>query len=549
MKKIFKTAALVTIMSCVERFIGFLYRIYLSRQAGAEALGLYQIALSVVGVIITMTASGIPVTVSRLMIKEKSAGRTGANAVTAGIITALIISVPACAAFYFLQPILQNIFADVRCYDVLSVILPGVVLTSVYACIRGFFWGNRYYGLYSTIELIEEIAMCVAGVILTLGVTSPSVAAVNAGKAVLISYIVSFLLSTFAFIRKGGKLSNPKSYIRPLLSSSFPVTLTRTLSSMLGSVVAVVIPARLAAIGCSPAEITKNFGELSGMAMPLLFIPSTVIGSLALVSLPEISESYYTLNTAKLKKGVTVAFDCSLFVTALIIPVFFGAGAEICKFLYANDNAGKYLMLSAGIMLPMSVSMICCSVLNSLGKEKLTLLNFTVGAVSMLAAVFFLTPLIGVYSLIAGYAVNFLFSATLDLIATEKSVFYSDKKKPFNKKTQPLDKKQSLGKKLILFKRLLKTVFAIILSSVFTFLVKNLFVKFCSLFLTLLFTGILSVIFTFVFLFVLSGNDVIEAFPSLKKIPLAGKIFSAERHSKIFNEKNTENKRNKKIFS
>ena len=66
--------ATVTILSCIERGLGFLYRVFLSRNVGSEGLGLYQIALSVIGVIMTVSASGIPITVSRMMIKDKASG-------------------------------------------------------------------------------------------------------------------------------------------------------------------------------------------------------------------------------------------------------------------------------------------------------------------------------------------------------------------------------------------------------------------------------------------------------------------------------------------
>ena len=61
--------ALVTAFSVAERLLGFIYRVFLSRSLGAETVGIYQIALSIIGLIMTITSSGIPITVSRLMAK------------------------------------------------------------------------------------------------------------------------------------------------------------------------------------------------------------------------------------------------------------------------------------------------------------------------------------------------------------------------------------------------------------------------------------------------------------------------------------------------
>ena len=498
MKKLYRTVAFVTILSCAERFIGFIYRIFLSRYAGAEGLGLYQIALSVAGVVVTLTASGIPVTVSRLMIKEKSlkGSKAGADVVTAGIIAALVVSVPVCLFLYFGKPFLKGIFADERCYDVLLIMLPGIVLTSVYAVIRGFFWGNRYYGAYSIIELIEELSMFAAGVIIITKTHDAFSSAIGAGQAVLISYVVSFVISTITFVVKSGRIASPIKQFRPLVSSASPITLTKTLTSLTGFLVALVIPARLASSGISSAEATKSFGELTGMALPLLFIPSTIIGSIALVSLPEISESYYSGNSETLVKGVKTAFCCSLFISALIIPVFFACGKDIGEFIYGNAQAGKYLSVSAIIMLPMSASMICCSVLNSLGKEKLTLLNFLAGAACMFAVIWFLTAKIGIYSLIVGYGVSFTVTALLDFLLTVKS----------------LKNKGGLKKSFLL------TFLYILPASAFSYFLNGLLSKVLSGFFLILTVGVISAAFTFALLSVGGAMDIKELFPFLKNL-------------------------------
>lgn len=50
---IYQTAVYVTVFSVVEKFLGFLYRIILSRTLGSEGMGLYQLALSIFAVLIT----------------------------------------------------------------------------------------------------------------------------------------------------------------------------------------------------------------------------------------------------------------------------------------------------------------------------------------------------------------------------------------------------------------------------------------------------------------------------------------------------------------
>ena len=413
----------MTALSCAERFVGFLYRVYLSRTIGAEGLALYQIALSVVGVIITLTASGIPITVSRLMLKERALSNPKGEqeVVAAGVVTSVAISLPITLAAYFFRDRIGFFFADERCVGIFLTMLPGITITGVYAVIRGYFWGNRQYLRYSTIELIEEIVMVVAGVILVQGAADGFSGAKSAGTAVFISYIASFVLSVTVFTLGSGRLKNPFKKMKPLIKSSSPITAVRTLTSLSSMLVALIVPLRLVYYGADTTAALTEYGKLSGMALPLLFIPSTVIGSIALVLVPEISACYYGGEKEKLRGHVSASVNACTLISTMIIPVFTVCGKDIGLFIYGDGGAGEYLSLSAFIMLPMSVSMIAGSLLNSLGKERRTLLNYLIGAAALIAVIWFAPEFIGVYALIAAYFLSFSLTAVTDLFALESA--------------------------------------------------------------------------------------------------------------------------------
>lgn len=393
-----------------------MYRIFLSRSLGAELLGVYQITLSVVGVLVTLSASGIPITVSRLMIKERTDGNKNADrdVVSAGILSSLILSLPIAAALYLFRDKFSFIFADERCYDLLVIILPGVVMTSVYSVIRGYFWGNENFLTYSVIELLEEICMAVCGVIAVLTLSGDWLKTQGVAKSVLISYVFSFATSTGVFLIKCGRPSNPLRKIKPLIKSASPITAMRTLTSFLGSLVAIILPERLIFYGVEKSLAMQCYGELSGMALPLLFIPSTFIGSIALVVVPKLTDSYYKKDLKTLNFAIERSFDYSQIITALIIPVFIACGGEIGRIVYGSTNAGRYLSVAAIVMFPMSISMISNSVLNSLNKEKNTLLNFVISAAVMIGTIFATVKPLKEYSLILGYLLSYLTTAVFN---------------------------------------------------------------------------------------------------------------------------------------
>ncbi len=425
--------AVVTIFSCVERLLGFIYRIYLSRTLGAEGLGIYQITLSVIGLLMTITASGIPITVSRIMIKHESEKQGGLiyKTVSAGIILSLIISIPLVCLFMFFPSFSSLIFADKRCYTLLKIILPGVIITSVYAVIRGFFWGKRKFFTYSLIELLEEVIMLIFGVILVNNMVDIYNGAMRASYAVLISYIFSFVTAIIFFFINGGKLKNPSGELKPLITSSSPITLMRTATSLINTLIAIILPARLILHGLTSSEAMAEFGALSGMTIPLINIPATLIGSIALVLVPELSNNFYKNNMITLRRNIEEAVKCSIFISSMIIPTFLSMGKEIGVMLFNNENAGIYLQNSCIIMFPMSITMISTSMLNSLNLERKTLAYYLIGAGFLVISIYLLPKYIGVYALVIGLMISYLLTAFFNLKLIDKTCKTSPRYKIF----------------------------------------------------------------------------------------------------------------------
>ncbi len=422
MQNLYRTAAIVTVFAAFEHCLGFLYRIILSRMLGPEGLGIYQVALSVFAVFITVSSSGLPITLSRVISKHRARGsKQGVHsATTAAILISLLFSVPITVILFALRKPFTGIFSDPRCGDLFYIMLFSLAFTSLYAIIRGSFWGNKRFFAYSLIELIEEIIMIAVGVFLLLFVSSGIADANKAAVAVLVSYLCSFAIALVYFIVKGGKLRSPRGEFLPLLKSSLPVTAMRTSSSLMNSFISVLFPARLIAAGFSSSKALAEYGVVYGMVVPVIMIPSTLISSIALVLVPELSESYYKQQKEKVSGLVEKALNTTLLVAALLIPLFVVCGEGVGIMLYSNAQSGKLIESSAPILLPMSIMMICTSLLNSMNCERHTLVFFLLGSAAMLACVFFLPGILGSGALLVGMACDFVIVAVCSLFLLGK---------------------------------------------------------------------------------------------------------------------------------
>lgn len=420
---VYKSAAQVTVFSTIEKSLSFIYRIILSRVIGAEGVGIYQICLSVFAVFLTAASSGIPVTVSRLIAKQSVSGNLhGKHAVvSAGALCTLAFTVPAAIIIFFGRNLLGFLFPDEECLNIFVLLLPGLILTSVYAVMRGTFWGNKQFLPYSVIELAEDAVMVVAGCILICFASTPAQGAYYATIAVLISYIFSFAVSVGWYVHKGGRFVKPGRQLKPLLASSLPITAMRTSTSLINSVVAMFLPALLmTACGYTNSRALALYGAVTGMSLPILFIPNSLIGSIAVVVAPEMSENYYAKRTERLKSDVEKTVKASVFIAAVLIPVLFTLGEDVGQFLFSDSFCGEVISRFSFMLLPMCLSMITTTVLNSMNYEVKTLIYYFIGALAMLACIFTLTPKLGIYSYMVGLTLSFIITAALNMRLLKK---------------------------------------------------------------------------------------------------------------------------------
>jgi len=430
--KVYKNASIVTGLSVAERGLGFLYRVVLSRLIGAEGLGLYQVALSLFSLFLTVGTGGIPITVSRMISKCKANGDTAGErrVVGAGLCACLLLTLPVALLLAIFGKNFTFLFSDSRCFNLFKILLIGLCFSSIYAVLRGSFWGNKEFLLPSIVEIAEETVMVIAGVLLLQNVSSPLNGAEKAVWAVVLSYLFSFSLAILLFFLRGYKISKPKKELKSLFTSSLPITSVRAGGSLINSAIAVLLPVMLIRSGMGESDAFALFGVLSGMVLPLLFIPSTLIGSLSLVLVPELSEDYYRGNYTHLYTNLRRGIKFSFLIACAILPFFFTLGYDLGALAFSNLTAGEMISYSAPILLPMSLTMITTSMLNSLGFEKQTFLVYFFSAAILLLCVLLLPALCGGYAYLIGLGASFSVNALCNfLFLLKKCPLYQNRGK------------------------------------------------------------------------------------------------------------------------
>ncbi len=426
MKSLFKTVFIIIIFSVITRVIGFLFRIYISRTIGAEALGQYQVSFSVFMVLLTIISSGLPFIISRLTAQYVAKDETlkEHKMVTASLVIGIVLSLILCGIVLLFLPVLRKVFADDKCITILLILLPALVFSSIYSTLRGNIWGrNKYFALCLT-ELFEQVARVIIFVILIQGSLATTDGAYMSAISLTIACLFSALAVLVIYLIGGGrfKFSKDKKMYSYIIKKSTPITGVRIAGSLVQPLIALIVPMRLVASGFTSTQALSLYGTAIGMTLPFLFIPSTIIGSLSTALVPDLSSAIAKNDNTYIKTRVISAMKFTVFISVLFIPLYMGLGNFIGIFFYDNIQSGIMLQQSAWVMLPLGLTNITSSLLNSLGYEIKSMKNYILGAILLIFSIWFLPKLIGIQALIWGFGICFVITCLLNIKMIKKII-------------------------------------------------------------------------------------------------------------------------------
>lgn len=423
-KSIFKTVSMITIFSVITRMFGFIFRIFLSRKLGAEGLGVYQIASSVMGIFMTLVASGLPLVTAKMCAKYDHTKQFDKKnvCVTSATIIALVISLVSSAIIVLFQGVFVNILGNKLIVELMMLMCPAIIFSAVYAIFRGALWGKNSFFWVSFTELLEQIIRLILTFIMLYSINDMFTATKLTAEAFSITCLISATIVAVVYFIDGGRLKFKKGQYLPLIKSASPITGVRIASSLIQPLTATLIPMLLVSIGYTSSGAISEYGILMGMTFPLLFTPLSVVGSLSMVLVPKISTLKVSNKYDEIASNIENSINTSLFLSMLLIPLFISVGDLIGIVLFDNLQAGIYLQLSAVSILPIVVSNITSSVLNALSLETKSFVNYIIGSAVLFVCLFVFTPLVGINSVIIAFFMSMGITAILNFRTIKKEV-------------------------------------------------------------------------------------------------------------------------------
>lgn len=429
---------ILTLTGFASRFIGFFYRIFLSRLFGAEGMGLYQLISPVLALSFSLTVAGMQTAISKYVAGETLTRdyRSSSLHLFTGLVLSMTLSVLCAVGIYcYSDSIAVYFLMEERTAPLLRIIALSIPMATVHSCINGYFYGIRKTGVPSLCQLSEQIIR-VGSVYLIyyLCLKNNMTLTINfAVVGLVIGESASMLVSLIA-VRAHFENVVPKNY-RPLLSVSWPafsaastrllkvavpLSLNRVIINFLQSIEAIFIPNRLMSFGYDNSTALGTYGVLTGMAMPLIFFPGAITNSICVLLLPIVSEADAADNTSTIKKAVYKSIRYGFLLGILFTGFFLCTGKFLGNLLYQSALAGSFIIVLSFLCPLMYIASMLGSILNGLGKTGVTFLFSMLSLMVRLAFVFFGIPLWGIHGYLWGLLASQAVQTLLCLFAVRK---------------------------------------------------------------------------------------------------------------------------------
>lgn len=429
---------ILTLTGFASRFIGFFYRIFLSRVFGAEGMGIYQLTSPILALTFSLTVAGMQTAISKYVAGETISKnyRYSFTHLFTGFIISMTLSVLCMVGIYcYADKIALFFLMEERTAPLLRIIAFSIPMATVHSCINGYFYGIRKTIVPSACQLSEQLVRvgsvyAIYYICLQKGY-APTISFAVVGLVIgeAASMIVSLIAVKAHFSHVippnyGSLLSFQAlpflSAVRNLMQVAVPLSLNRVIINFLQSIESIFIPNRLMVYGYDQTAALSVYGILTGMSMPLLFFPGAITNSVCVLLLPLVSEADAGGNQQAIKKAVHKSVLYGFLLGAVFTVFFLLGGKFLGNLLYQNELAGKFIMILSFLCPLMYIASTLNSILNGMGKTGLTFLYSIISLFVRLVFVFFAVPVFGINGYLLGLLASQLVQTLLCIFAVRE---------------------------------------------------------------------------------------------------------------------------------
>ncbi|HBK86439.1 MAG TPA: polysaccharide biosynthesis protein [Firmicutes bacterium] len=409
-----KNAAILSVAGIFVRALGAIYRIPLARFAGEEIMGLYQMAYPIYTTLLAISISGPPIAVAK-MVAERVARQKYRAAQRVFLISMLVLGAVGLLSTIVLMsasPYLVNhVLGDKRALGALLAMAPAVFFVALMSGMRGYFQGLQHMVPYAISQIVEQVVR--VGIALGLGFyllslnKAPGTVAAGISSGVSLGGLAGLIVLLLAYSKLKPSLEQKwqrerrvgesgRKIMKEFATLAIPITIGGIVLPFMQLIDAGVVPRRLLAAGFTQAEATGLYGQLSGMATPLINLPQMFTVALVASLIPSIAAAISLGQRQLVQMRSVLALKLAMLIN---LPAAVGLSVlatPIGILLYGEQSGtgvGFPLSVLAYVVAFLAVQQTTSGILQGLGKTYVPVINLFFGALAKLVATYFLTAM------------------------------------------------------------------------------------------------------------------------------------------------------------
>lgn len=413
--RLIKGTIILTTAGLITRLIGFGYRIFLSGTLGETKLGIYQLIFPVYSLAFTIYAAGIQTAVSQIISHEPEEKHAGIikGGLFLSLFFAILLSLFLSGNADMVSVRFLGVADTAPLLRILAVVFPFCGVSSV---INGYFYGINCAKIPAIAQIIEQLFRVGFVFALYFSHLMGPVTASAAVGGLLAGELSAHIFNCIQLVKKipFTRIIKSRMQLKNVFSISLPLSSSKLVIALLGSIESVLIPVMLVRHGLAESSALAIYGILTGVVMPFIMFPGTLTNSLSVLLLPAISHASGKEQLARVRRTSRVACQYSLLLGVLTSCLFLAYGMDIGTYLFHSENAGKLLTISTFLCPFLYVSTTLGSIINGLGKTGTTFLNNIVGLGIRILFLLIVTPRHGIYGYLLGMLLSQIIICVLD---------------------------------------------------------------------------------------------------------------------------------------
>jgi len=426
----------LAISSIIFRILGIFFNSFITQKIGKEMLGTFNLVISVYLFGITLGNFGINLAVTRVVSEELAIGnhegvkKLSNHCIFLGFICGIIAS----TIFLTFSNFITNICLHGKVSkNVIYVMCLALPLISMSSAMSGYFIAIRRVYKSTIAHFFEQIIkILITAFFLELFLPNGlEYACFSLILGDLISEIFSFICNFLLYFHDSRRYKtlyttkHPlKFYNKKIFKIATPVAITSFIRSGLSTLKQILIPISFERGNTECAKALSIYGEINGMAMPIIMFPNIIFTSISDLLVPE----FATYNAQKQKKKiqfVTTIIFLIVIPICIFISIFLVINSEnLANLVYNDKSISTYIKILSPLAFFILLDCIIDNILKGLDAQNSVMIINILDTFSDVILIYTFVPKFG----IPGYIFSIYFSEIFNFILSSailiKIVFF-----------------------------------------------------------------------------------------------------------------------------